>query len=653
MVARKPGDVVGICHRSAVSIAETLRAEIDEPARVFDGLDSLRATLENGSRFPIVVIGDDPEWVSNALEVARAADVPTVVAPPTGSERLATVAIRGGAEDYVPLGDAVDASDRVTQVLETAKMELTDSVETVLDIVSTTLPDEVFVLDAFGTYLDNSVRPDSADLYTASPEELIGQTLWDAFDDDKADQLYGVLEAALEGETVETIRYELDTTEGIRQFEARVIPITDEASRNRVVWLARDLDERDSRELALQQRRDRLDLLDRINSAVHRVVKTLVEAPTQAAVEREVCDQLVASDLYCGAWVSHPSGDGDVVYQTGSGSAQSYLEAIQELDLDQDRPVTRALRENRIHSSNELLTGSVLSGDLLEAAREHDVNAAIAVPLAHGDSVHGVLTVLATRTDAFGDREKEAFTLLGDTIGFAISAIKNRRLLFADAVTLLEVSIEGGDSLAFDLTRKYDCQCTLEWSGGTADGQTCQYVRLDGLDGQTLLEEARAHETVEECRLIHDGETSGTIEIRLSESAVRTLMGYGATIRDVTVEDGEATVTVEVSRDTPTREIIEALQRVYENTRLISKREVDRSVMTAADRRNRILDRLTERQLTALRVAYYGGYFDWPRGSTGEEIAEAMDISPPTMHQHLRRGLEELLADFFDAENVE
>jgi len=47
-------------------------------------------------------------------------------------------------------------------------------------------------------------------------------------------------------------------------------------------------------------------------------------------------------------------------------------------------------------------------------------------------------------------------------------------------------------------------------------------------------------------------------------------------------------------------------------------------------------DELTEKQRAALETAYFAGYFDWPRGSTGEEIAERLGIAPATFNQHLR-----------------
>jgi predicted DNA binding protein len=57
---------------------------------------------------------------------------------------------------------------------------------------------------------------------------------------------------------------------------------------------------------------------------------------------------------------------------------------------------------------------------------------------------------------------------------------------------------------------------------------------------------------------------------------------------------------------------------------------------------------LTDRQHAALRAAYFGGYFDWPRGSTAEEVADAMGVSSPTLHNHLRKGQRELLRVLFE-----
>ncbi|QLK26760.1 helix-turn-helix domain-containing protein [Natrinema zhouii] len=599
----------------------------------------------------VVIELDCPGEIQTVLRRVHAelADVPTIVAPHEGSERLATVALRADATEYVPTERDTDPIDRIVSTIESSPGPPSDDGDGHYHrILANELPDEAFVIGENGTYLEAKVRPESADLYSMPAEELTGTTLDDAFPDSVAAKLQECIDRALRTADVQSVEYETNTTDGPRQFEARVVPIDERIQgRRAVVWLARDITERVERERQLRSRQDQLETLNRINAVVRQVIETLVEAPARDAIEYEVCNQLVDSELYCGSWIAERTGDECLSYRTGAGEAETVLEHVREC-TDQENPVAQAAFTGELQTTSRVLDDESIPDELRAAAREDDVRSAIAVPITHEDASYGVLTVLASRDDAFSERERAGFRLLGETIGFTIMAVKNRQLLFADSVVELEFRIDGGDTFSFDLSSEYDCTCSLEWAGTTAGGRTFQYVTIDGLDGETVLEEAMAHDSVEECRLIHGGDDSCTIELRLSKSGIRTLTNHGATIRDVSVENGVGTFLVEVSQDADIREIAEALTVIYENTELVARREVDRPVRTAAERRNRILDRLTDRQLTTLRLAYYGGFFDWPRESTGEDIAEAMDISPPTMHQHMRKGLNSILGEFFE-----
>ena len=601
----------------------------------------------------VVIELDCPGEIETVLRRVHAslAGVPTVVVPREGTERLATIAFRADATEYVPTTRDEDPIDRIVSTVRSSTSVPADgSDDRYHHILANELPDEAFVIGENGTYLEAKVRSESADLYSMPADDLVGTTLDDAFPDAVAAKLQECVDRAIRTDDVQSVEYEADTTDGRRQFEARVVPIDERVQgRHAVVWLARDITERVERERQLRSRQDQLETLNRINAVVRRVIETLVEAPARDAIEREVCEQLVDSELYCGSWIAERTGDGRLSYRTGAGEAETVLERIREYPGDDhDNPVAKAAQTGELRTTNRILEDESIPDELRAAAREDDVRSAIAVPITHEDATYGVLTVLASRDDAFSERERAGFRLLGETIGFTIMAVKNRQLLFADSVVELEFRIDGGDTFSFDLSTKYGCTCALEWAGTTAGGRTFQYVTIDGLDGETVLEEAAAHDSVEECRLIHDGEEGCTIEMRLSQSGIRTLTNHGATIRDVSVEGGVGTCLVEVSQDADIREIAEALTVIYENTELVARREVDRPVRTAAERRNRILDGLTDRQLTTLRLAYYSGFFDWPRESTGEDIADAMDISPPTMHQHLRKGLKSILGEFFE-----
>jgi len=90
---------------------------------------------------------------------------------------------------------------------------------------------------------------------------------------------------------------------------------------------------------------------------------------------------------------------------------------------------------------------------------------------------------------------------------------------------------------------------------------------------------------------------------------------------------------VTVPRGVETRSLVESIQESYPETTLGARRETTRS---SGPLDARLEDRLTDRQLEALQTAYYSGFFEWPRESTGEDLAETLDVSPPTYHYHLR-----------------
>jgi predicted DNA binding protein len=78
--------------------------------------------------------------------------------------------------------------------------------------------------------------------------------------------------------------------------------------------------------------------------------------------------------------------------------------------------------------------------------------------------------------------------------------------------------------------------------------------------------------------------------------------------------------------------------------------EHERPVETRQEFRAELADRFTDRQETALRTAFLGGFFEWPRQIDGNELADAMDISRPTYHQHLRAAQQKVLEELFGPE---
>jgi predicted DNA binding protein len=61
-----------------------------------------------------------------------------------------------------------------------------------------------------------------------------------------------------------------------------------------------------------------------------------------------------------------------------------------------------------------------------------------------------------------------------------------------------------------------------------------------------------------------------------------------------------------------------------------------------------MLDELTDRQHEVLEAAYRAGYYAWPRESTAEEVAAALDLTGPAFRGHLRKAEYAMLSELFE-----
>jgi len=106
-------------------------------------------------------------------------------------------------------------------------------------------------------------------------------------------------------------------------------------------------------------------------------------------------------------------------------------------------------------------------------------------------------------------------------------------------------------------------------------------------------------------------------------------------------------VTVEAPTDADARTIQETLTEHAPGFELVAKQERERRP-TPEDEDSPIRDELTERQLEVLRAAYLAGYYEWPRDTTAEQLADTLDIASSTLHQHLRRAERNLFDELLE-----
>jgi len=512
-----------------------------------------------------------------------------------------------------------------------------------------TIRDGAYITDADSRFV--MVNEGLAELFGTPREKIEGTHLSEFGSEEDTRRAARLRRQLLEGEKdVVTLEGHAERPDGTRvPVESRysLLPSEDGTFRG-TAGVIRDVTERRERETELRARRDELETLNRINELIQETIQTLAGAATREEIERTLCDRLAESSFYRFAATGKRAPDGMLTPTTQAGEGAGYLdEVVIPADLDHDRagPAARAFETGEVVVSHDIASDPAFE-PWRESALTRGFRSVAVVPFTHGETVHGILAVYADRQDAFSDREHRAFEVLGEMVGFAINAIRNRKLVHADAVTELELRITDDETAIVDLTGRLNCTCRLLGLAPTAETGMVHYLSVEGVSPEIVeekLSDTAACDRVAAFRLISGDEDGCVIEVRLLDSVVELFQESGVRTVDMTVENGHVDVCVQGPRDVDIRGLLTALETTLDTVELVSKREVDADDRTTNDLRTAITDTLTERQAAALNAAYFGGYFDWPRDSTAEEIADALGISSPTLHQHLRHAQRKLL----------
>ncbi|MFP9190405.1 bacterio-opsin activator domain-containing protein [Natronosalvus vescus] len=401
------------------------------------------------------------------------------------------------------------------------------------------------------------------------------------------------------------------------------------------------------------------------------VTAALLEASTHEAIEEAVCAALLEGRAYEFAWFDRTAVAGNrrtwrVADDRRSALVEQVTTALEAVDRVQSTDSVQTVDvaypanlDGDIDADIGDADGDGDGGDTVtihENVVESDVfeGPVATVPIRYGDTVYGTLGLGAHRSDAFDDRERAWLETVGRQIGHAIAAVRRRNLLLSDAVVELEFVCRDEGSFFVDAAGRLDCRFELDSLIPVEEHTQLYYVTVTGAGPAAVFDLVETDPGIDDCRVIETYEGGSRLEFVVEGSSpTLTLMEYGVTVLESVTDGGATTITAECASDTDIRTVVDGLRSSFPGSELVGKRTVERSVQTAREFQHDLHNRLTDRQEAALRAAYSGGYYDWPRESTAEEIADAMGISSPTLHNHLRKGQHELLRTFFDASTVD
>ncbi|AGN02259.1 putative PAS/PAC sensor protein [Salinarchaeum sp. Harcht-Bsk1] len=500
------------------------------------------------------------------------------------------------------------------------------------------------------------VNDEYAEMTGYDREELLGAPVSMVADEATIERAREYERELVEGDR-DSARFEADLVraDGERiRAEATFAVLPDEATPNgdgaesptERVGVVRDVTERVERERKLQRRRERLEALDDLNAVVRQITTDAIEQSTRAEMEETVCEGLAASDSYQFAWI----GDVDVGSQTVSlrteAGVEGYLDGV-TISVDPDDPHSQgpagqAFLTESVQTSRDAQAESRFEPweDVLDS---HGFRSSAAVPIVHEESMYGVLNVYTDRPSAFEGEERDVIEQLGTVLGHAIAALERKRALMSDEVVELEfrlsdvsskLELGGPDRGHFALDRTVSIGDSQFLLFGTADDPGVELLEalvatLPHWDGVDVFDD-------------HGDERR--VQIRLTESPVLApIASRGGIVEEFHIEDDDMHFRVQMAPGGEVREIIDVIQDRYPAAKMLSRRQIGRPDHGSARFDRTVEGTLTERQQAALEAAHAMGYFERPRRNSGQEIAETLDVTPATFHQHLRKAERKLI----------
>ncbi|MFU8868235.1 bacterio-opsin activator domain-containing protein [Natronococcus sp.] len=182
------------------------------------------------------------------------------------------------------------------------------------------------------------------------------------------------------------------------------------------------------------------------------------------------------------------------------------------------------------------------------------------------------------------------------------------------------------------------------------DGTTVQYMGtadLSASDFVTAVEEVPHYIDV---RLLSSSDGYHRVEAHAESTTVaHVFSSLGGRARTIVITPEEVRFLGELPGDVDPRLAADGIREFHRSVELVSEDLVYSPHLLY----DVVADALTERQLSVLDAAYFGGYFDTPRTSTGDELADRFGVTRQTFNQHLRKAQRTVFRHLFEKSGAE
>jgi len=400
----------------------------------------------------------------------------------------------------------------------------------------------------------------------------------------------------------------------------------------------------------LRRYEERTEKLEEILSTIRKTNQKLLSATTRTEIEQAVCRQLVDSPFVKFAWMGKYVESGDEMVPEYSTDA----EYLRRLEDNGGTEMAKQVARSREPSLVSDLRGEPPLEPWREQALRYGFRSVMRVPILHKSSMYGVLTVYSDETVEEEDHIWSAVKDIGNIVGHAINTYETKTALVSDQVTEISFRVRDPSFPAVRFSSAVGGTVTFENATTQTDGSHRVYVSVECDADDAEKRRERIEEVAETTPLVESYShitTRGDAEVYSvvgDISFFEQILDRSGTLMELTATEDAADLLVELPKYASVKSFLSMIEGEYDDVEVLSTRNKEKEFQTESGFKGRLKEELTERQLETLQTAYYSGYFDSPRDSTGQDIAEQLDVTQPTVTENIKAGQRKLLSLMFD-----
>lgn len=417
-----------------------------------------------------------------------------------------------------------------------------------------------------------------------------------------------------------------------------------------------DITAQKQHEELLERQRADLEVLNSLNAVVRQLTDAVIDQSTRAEIEATTCAQLGGAEPYRFAWIATVDPVTLELVPRVEHGCEGYVTDA-ELTSNPTEPggtgpAGRAVRTQEMQLSRDVYDDPDFE-PWLELADRYGYRSMAVIPILFEETLYGVLGIYSERVGAFGQAEREVLEGIGEIVGHAIAAVERKRALLSDEIVELSFRLANTND-RLGIPQSFEASFEFESMLSVGDGEFLVYCTATDVERVALTELADSGDVqcIEDVTVLGETPDGCEIEVRMVDPPVLSIVAsIGGYVSNVTVTGDSTTMTVHFGADQDVSGAIDRITSTTSDIEMLRRRQMTRPARSLDRLLQRVPDSLTDRQRATLDAAYFMGYFDWPRESSGPEVADALGVSSSTFHQHLRKAEAKLLDAVFRYSN--